>query len=136
MTAVFTAIAFQSKTTSALAAAGPNHRLVDKQQGRPKAFLALAPKLTTLVIDPPKFELLSNKQNPFAQARYAAIVQLAVFEALSSITHRYKPYLGTITAPEDASAEAAAVEAAYQVLSAYFPAIQPTLAAAQVRWRR
>ena len=68
-----------------------------------------------------------NKQNPFAQARYAAIVQLAVFEAVNSITGEYKPYLGTITAPPGASAEAAAIEAAYQVLSTYFPSSQPTL---------
>ena len=40
---------------------------------------------------------VANKQNPFAQARYAAIVQLAVFEAVNSITHKYQPYLGTIT---------------------------------------
>ena len=70
---------------------------------------------------------VANKQNPFAQARYAAIVQLAVFEAVNSITHKYQPYLGTITAPPDASPDAAAIEAAYQVLIAYFPASQPTL---------
>ena len=70
---------------------------------------------------------VANKQNPFAQARYAAIVQLAVFEAVNSITGEYQPYLGTITAPRGASAEAAAVEAAYQVLNTYFPASQATL---------
>lgn len=69
---------------------------------------------------------VANQQNPFAQARYAAIVQLAVFEAVNSITHKYHPYLGTITAPADASPEAA-VEAAYQVLSNYFPTSQPAL---------
>jgi hypothetical protein len=42
---------------------------------------------------------VTNQQNPFAQGRYAAIVQLAVFEAVNSITGEYKPYLGTITAP-------------------------------------
>jgi hypothetical protein len=70
---------------------------------------------------------VANHQNPFAQARYAAIVQLAVFEAVNAITGEYQPYLGTITAPPDASAEAAAIEAAYQVLSTYFPASQATL---------
>ena len=55
---------------------------------------------------------VANHQNPFAQARYAAIVQLAVFEAVNSITGEYEPYLGTITAPPGASAEAAAIEAA------------------------
>src|SRR6202140_3689530 len=58
---------------------------------------------------------VANRQNPFAQARYAAIVQLAVFEAVNSITHHYQPYLGTITAPPDASPDAAAIEAAYPV---------------------
>jgi hypothetical protein len=72
---------------------------------------------------------VANKQNPFAQARYAAIVQLAVFEAVNSITHKYQPYLGTITAPPDASPDAAAIEAAYQVLSTYFPSSQQTLSA-------
>ena len=33
-------------------------------------------------------------QNPFAQARFAAITQLAVFEAVNSITGDYEPYLG------------------------------------------
>src|SRR3984893_2797806 len=70
---------------------------------------------------------VANKQNPFAQARYAAIVQLAVSEAVNSITHKYQPYLGTITAPPDASPDAAAIEAAYQVLIAYFHGSQPAL---------
>jgi PAP2 superfamily len=73
---------------------------------------------------------VANKQNPFAQARYAAIVQLAVFEAVNSVTHKYQPYLGTIAAPADSLPDAAAIEAAYQVLSNYFPASQTTLYAA------
>ena len=63
---------------------------------------------------------VANKQNPFAQARYAAIVQLAVFEAVNAITGEYQPYLGTITAPPSASADAAAIQAAYHVLNFYF----------------
>jgi membrane-associated phospholipid phosphatase len=70
---------------------------------------------------------VANGQNPFAQARYGAIVQVAVFEAVNSITHDYQAYLGTITAPRGACAEAAAVEAAYRVLSTYFPASAATL---------
>ena len=65
---------------------------------------------------------VANNQNPFAQGRYAAIVQLAVFEAVNAITQDYQPYIGSITAPPGASAEAAAIEAAYKVLSTYFPA--------------
>lgn len=69
---------------------------------------------------------VANKQNPFAQARYAAIVQLAVFEAVNSITGEYNPYLG-IKGATGASAKAAAIEAAYQVLNHYFPASAATL---------
>jgi hypothetical protein len=70
---------------------------------------------------------IANNQNPFAQARYGAIVQLAVFEAVNSITGDYHPYLGTVTAPPGASAEAAAIEAAYRVLVTYFPTSKTTL---------
>ena len=60
-------------------------------------------------------------QSPYAQARYMAITQLAVFEAVNTITGDYEPYLGTIDAPDGASADAAAVAAAYAVLIYYFP---------------
>jgi hypothetical protein len=70
---------------------------------------------------------VANKQTPWAQARYAAIVQLAVFEAVNSITREYEPHLGTVPAPRDASRDAAAIEAAYQVLINYFPSSQATL---------
>jgi hypothetical protein len=63
----------------------------------------------------------ANKLSPFAQARFAAIVQVAVFEAVNAVTGEYQPYLGTITAPLGASAEAAAIQAAYRVLSHSFP---------------
>jgi hypothetical protein len=63
---------------------------------------------------------IANGQNPAAQARTGAIVQLAVFEAVNSITGAYRPYLGTIVAPRGASPDAAAIEAAYRVLSTYF----------------
>jgi PAP2 superfamily len=65
---------------------------------------------------------IANGQSPVAQARYGAIVQLAVFEAVNAITGDHQPYLGTIAAPPGASAEAAAIQAAYRVLSTYFPA--------------
>ena len=70
---------------------------------------------------------VANKQNPFAQARSAAIVQLAVFESVNAITGEYHPYLGTIVAPPGASPDAAAIQAAYRVLSTYFPASAFTL---------
>jgi hypothetical protein len=70
---------------------------------------------------------VADGQNPFAQARYAAIVQLAVFESVNAITGEYHPYLGTIVAPPDACPEAAAIQAAYRVLSTYFPDRASTL---------
>lgn len=76
---------------------------------------------------------VANGQNPFAQARTGAIVQLAVFEAVNSITGDYRPYLGTITAPRGASAEAAAIQAAYRVLRTYFPGSASTLDPAQAQ---
>ena len=68
--------------------------------------------------------------NPFAQARFAAIVQLAVFEAVNSITGDYQGYLGSpsaptgvsVSAPIGSSPEAAAVAAAYRVLITFFGA--------------
>src|ERR1700743_2897526 len=60
---------------------------------------------------------VTNGQNPFAQARYAAIVQLDVFAAVHAITGEYHPYLGTIVAPRGACPEAAAIQAAYHVLN-------------------
>jgi hypothetical protein len=66
--------------------------------------------------------LVSQGQSPFAQARFMAITQLAVFEAVNAITGHYRPYLGSVVAPAHASADAAAVAAAYAVLKNYFPA--------------
>jgi hypothetical protein len=74
---------------------------------------------------------IANGQSPFAQARYAAIVQVAVFEAVNAITRDYRPYLGSIVAPHGASADAAAIQAAYRVLSTYFPGSASTLGPAR-----
>jgi hypothetical protein len=76
---------------------------------------------------------VTNGQNPFAQARYAAIVQLAVFESVNAITGEYHPYLGTIVAPPGACPEAAAIQAAYHVLNTYFPMSATTLAAERAK---
>jgi hypothetical protein len=65
--------------------------------------------------------VVSQEQRQFAHARFMAITQLAVFEAVNAITREYKPYLGTVAAPAGASADAAAVAAAYHVLKNYFP---------------
>lgn len=76
-------------------------------------------------------QAIVTTQPPFPQARFAAITQLAVFEAVNSITHEYQPYLGTISAPTGASPEAAAIAAAHMVLKTYFPANALSLDAAR-----
>jgi len=72
-----------------------------------------------------------SAQSPFAQARFGAITQLAVFEAVNACTHEYEPYLGTVVAPVGASPEAAAIAAAHAVLKNYFPGSAAVLDAAR-----
>ena len=57
----------------------------------------------------------------FHQSRSAAIVQLAVFDAVNAITGDYEPYLETFVAPDWASPAAAAVAAAHRALVALHP---------------
>ena len=61
--------------------------------------------------------------NGFEGVRRLAIVQLAVFEAVNSVTGEYEPYLGTVGRTAWASPDAAAVQAAYDVLKAFYPSI-------------
>jgi hypothetical protein len=77
---------------------------------------------------------IQSNQNPFAQARFAAIAQLAVFTGVNAITREYEPYVGTVTGDPTASPEAATVAAAYRVLTTYFganPSVQAMLDAAR-----
>ena len=69
--------------------------------------------------------------NPFFQARWGAIVQLAVFEAVNAIEGDYEPYLGSIDAPDGASSDAAAIAAAYRTLVTLRPGSIGTLDAAR-----
>src|SRR5678815_3736485 len=73
----------------------------------------------------------TSTQNPLAQTRFVAITHLAMFEAVNAVTRHYEPYLGTVAAPDGASAEAAAIVSAHRVLSTYFPANAPALDAAR-----
>ena len=68
------------------------------------------------------FTTIGPPPGPMVGTRFMTITQLAVFEAVNAITRKYQPYLGTITAPPGASAEAAAIVAAHDVLVEYFPA--------------
>jgi len=64
---------------------------------------------------------------PFPSTRAMATVQVAVFEAVNAITHQYTPYLGTVSAPDGASADAAVVTAAHDTLLWLFPSQQSFL---------
>lgn len=59
--------------------------------------------------------------DPFVQVRTAAIAQVAMFEAVNSITHDYQPYLDDVAAPRGAAPEAAAISAAHRVLTTLIP---------------
>lgn len=61
-------------------------------------------------------------QLPPVEARAAAIVQTAVFDAVNGIHRKYEPYLVTERAPHRANAEAAVAQAAYTTLKALYPA--------------
>ena len=69
--------------------------------------------------------------NPFVQARTAAMVQLAVFEAVNSIAGDYEPYRAAVPAPSGASPAAAAIAAAHRVLVTLHPSSAAALDAAR-----
>jgi len=66
-------------------------------------------------------DVIADEPNPAAGARTAVIAQVAVFEAVNSITGDYEPYRRRIEAPEGASAGAAAIAAAHAVLVRLHP---------------
>ena len=56
-----------------------------------------------------------------AHARFGAILHVAVFDAVNGIAQKYTPYRIAEDAPPGARQEAAAVQAAYTVLTALYP---------------
>ncbi len=74
-----------------------------------------------------------NGQPPPLQMRFAAIVQLAVFEGVNAITGDYESLIDPVYAPRHGSAPAAAVSAAHRVLRGYFPDQAATFDAARER---
>jgi len=59
--------------------------------------------------------------SPDVQVRAAAIVHVAIFDAVNGIARKYAPLRITASAPPGARAEAAAAQAAYTALAALFP---------------
>jgi len=70
-------------------------------------------------------------QGPLPQSRSLTIVQVAVHDAVNTITGRHTTYLPYAAAPPGASPEAAAIAAAHRTLSALFPLQAPALDAAR-----
>ena len=68
---------------------------------------------------------------PQRQQRVAAMVHAAVHDAVNSVAPRYEAYAVRVSPSGEASAEAAAVQAAYGVLVRLLPAQAPTLDAAR-----
>ena len=58
---------------------------------------------------------------------YMGVVHAAMYDAVNGVHRRYRPYLTKAHAPRGASAQAAAVAAAHQVLVTYSPAARATL---------
>ena len=58
----------------------------------------------------------NGKEASVASGVWFAYVHLAVFDAVNSIDHRFKPFLFTTNAPEGASQDAAAAAAAHRIL--------------------
>ena len=71
--------------------------------------------------------ITNAKESSTASGVWFAYAQLAVYDAVNAIDHRYQPYLFTTDAPVGASKDAAAVAAAHQVLVNYFPTQQASL---------
>jgi len=75
----------------------------------------------------------NGKEASVASGVWFAYVQLAVFDAVNAIDHRFHPYLfTTANPPADANIDAAAIAAAHRVLVNYFPAQQASLDAQYV----
>ena len=62
--------------------------------------------------------------------RYCAMLHVAMFDAANAVERKYTPYSGEIEGSSGASAEAAAAQAARDVLTALIPAGQTTYDAA------
>jgi membrane-associated phospholipid phosphatase len=78
-------------------------------------------------------ELITVAGTPGAQpatvhpTRSFAILQAAEYDAVVSITHEAPPYVFSVPAPRDARPDAAADQAAHDVLAALYPAQKPEI---------
>jgi membrane-associated phospholipid phosphatase len=98
----------------------------------PPASVAFSPGSGQSVVDWNK-ELITVAGTPGAQpatvhpTRSFAILQAAEYDAVVSITHEAPPYVFSVPAPRDARPDAAADQAAHDVLAALYPAQKPEI---------
>ena len=89
-------------------------------QGDPTTVLEWSSAATTAIVTvEPRF--------PCRSAVYKGIVHAAIYDAVVGIEGGYEPYTEHAAAPEGASADAAAAQAAHDVLGGLFPALQAEL---------
>ena len=104
----------------------------DAAYGRPTAQVAFEPGSGQLVAGWNQ-ELLKIEQTPGAQpstvhpTRSFALLNTAVYDAVVSITHADSPYQFNVVAPVAARPDAAAAQAAHDVLLSLFPSFAPDL---------
>jgi hypothetical protein len=72
-------------------------------------------------VRPGEIRVYGEQFGPTHSSRALAIVQLAVFDAINAIGHRYPSYAGLPPAPSDTSPDAAIARAAHDTLAALYP---------------
>jgi membrane-associated phospholipid phosphatase len=124
-------------TAAAVAAAGlTTTALASSSAARPaparQSAVAFRPGSGQLVVDWNQ-ELIAIAGSPGAQpatvhpTRSLAILQAAEYDAVTSITRQDPPYLFSVPAPHDARPDAAADQAAHDVLTALYPSMKTGL---------
>jgi membrane-associated phospholipid phosphatase len=123
-------------TAAAVAAAGLTTTALASSAARPatgrQSAVALRPGSGQLVVDWNQ-ELVAIAGSPGTQpatvhpTRSFAILQAAEYDAVTSITRQDPPYLFSVPAPRDARPDAAADQAAHDVLTALYPSMKTGL---------
>jgi membrane-associated phospholipid phosphatase len=119
--------AFLAAAAVVAGAAAPAAAATGRGLAGPPTSVALSPGSGQSVVDWNK-ELITILGTPGAQpatvhpTRSFAILQAAEYDAVVSITHAAPPYLFSVPAPRGARPDAAADQAAHDVLAALYPA--------------
>jgi membrane-associated phospholipid phosphatase len=112
--------------------AAPAEAATGRDLAGPPASVAFSPGSGQSVVDW-NHELITILGTPGAQpatvhpTRSFALLQAAEYDAVVSITHAAPPYLFWLTAPRGARPDAAADQAAHDVLAALYPAQKPEI---------